>query len=69
MVILPDRQEVTSEELPSMPDVVRDRVRFIFAFSDHDLVTIIALHNAKTDTLHSLLSIFVQLCMKLLFKN
>uniref|UniRef100_A0A3B5K7V1 Ubiquitin carboxyl-terminal hydrolase n=1 Tax=Takifugu rubripes TaxID=31033 RepID=A0A3B5K7V1_TAKRU len=28
VVILPDRQEVTSEDLSSMPDVVRDRVRF-----------------------------------------
>lgn len=27
VVILPDRQEVTSEDLPSMPDVVRERVR------------------------------------------
>lgn len=26
VVILPDRQEITSEELPSMPDVVRERV-------------------------------------------
>lgn len=30
VVILPDRQEVTSEELPSMPDVVRERVRASF---------------------------------------
>lgn len=27
VVILPDRQEVTSEDLSSMPDVVRERVR------------------------------------------
>lgn len=27
VVILPDRQEVTSEDLTSMPDVVRERVR------------------------------------------
>lgn len=26
VVILPDRQEVTSEDLATMPDVVRDRV-------------------------------------------
>lgn len=33
MVILPDRQEVTLEELPSMPDVVRDWVRAsVFCF-------------------------------------
>lgn len=30
MVILPDRQEVTSEDLSSMPDVVRERVRASF---------------------------------------
>lgn len=28
VVILPDRQEVTSEDLATMPDVVRERVRF-----------------------------------------
>lgn len=28
VVILPDRQEVTSEDLTSMPDVVRERVRY-----------------------------------------
>lgn len=33
VVILPDRQEVTSEDLSSMPDVVRDRVRFTSASS------------------------------------
>lgn len=27
VVILPDRQEVTSEDLATMPDVVRERVR------------------------------------------
>lgn len=27
VLILPDRQEVTSEDLTSMPDVVRERVR------------------------------------------
>lgn len=32
VVILPDRQEVTSEDLPSMPDVVRERVRDHFCF-------------------------------------
>lgn len=28
VVILPDRQEVTVEDLGSMPDVVRERVRY-----------------------------------------
>ena len=28
VVILPDRQEVTAEDLGTMPDVVRERVRF-----------------------------------------
>lgn len=27
VVIFPDRQEVTSEDLATMPDVVRERVR------------------------------------------
>lgn len=40
VVILPDRQEVTSEDLASMPDVVRDRVRFTSAPSQHHLVTL-----------------------------
>lgn len=31
VVILPDRQEVTSEDLATMPDVVRERVRFCFS--------------------------------------
>lgn len=30
VVLFPDRQEVTSEDLASMPDVVRERVRHIF---------------------------------------
>lgn len=30
VVILPDRQEVTSEDLGTMPDVVRERVTFNF---------------------------------------
>lgn len=30
VVILPDRQEVTSEDLTTMPDVVRERVRYCF---------------------------------------
>lgn len=30
VVILPDRQEVTSEDLSTMPDVVRERVTFHF---------------------------------------
>lgn len=29
VVILPDRQEVTSEDLSTMPDVVRERVRYL----------------------------------------
>lgn len=41
VVILPDRQEVTSEDLSSMPDVVRDRVRFTSASSEYHLVTIL----------------------------
>ncbi len=32
VVILPDRQEVTSEDLDTMPDVVRERVRFLVYF-------------------------------------
>lgn len=28
VVLFPDRQEVTSEDLTTMPDVVRERVRF-----------------------------------------
>lgn len=32
VVILPDRQEVTSEDLATMPDVVRERVRFLCVF-------------------------------------
>lgn len=28
VIILPDRQEVTSEDLATMPDVVRERVRY-----------------------------------------
>lgn len=40
VVILPDRQEVTSEDLPSMPDVVRERVRpLVFAFLKYRLNT------------------------------
>lgn len=39
VVILPDRQEVTSEDLSSMPDVVRDRVRFTSASSEYHLLT------------------------------
>lgn len=34
VVILPDRQEVTSEDLDTMPDVVRERVRFLVCFSN-----------------------------------
>lgn len=30
VVLFPDRQEVTSEDLASMPDVVRERVRHFF---------------------------------------
>lgn len=33
VVILPDRQEVTSDDLTSMPDVVRERVRASFSAS------------------------------------
>lgn len=33
VVILPDRQEVTSDDLATMPDVVRERVRYILSFS------------------------------------
>lgn len=40
VVILPDRQEVTSEDLASMPDVVRDRVRLTSASSEYHVVTI-----------------------------
>lgn len=29
VVIFPDRQEVTSDDLAGMPDVVRERVRYI----------------------------------------
>lgn len=32
VVILPDRLEVTSEDLVNMPDVVRERVRYIVCF-------------------------------------
>lgn len=32
VVILPDRQEVTSEDLGTMPDVVRERVRCLVCF-------------------------------------
>lgn len=32
VVILPDRQEVTSEDLATMPDVVRERVRGLVCF-------------------------------------
>lgn len=32
VVILPDRQEVTAEDLVTMPDVVRERVSFLFFF-------------------------------------
>lgn len=33
VVILPDRQEVTQEDLATMPDVVRERVRHYHVFS------------------------------------
>lgn len=36
VVLFPDRQEVTSEDLATMPDVVRERVRlgsFLFCFT------------------------------------
>lgn len=32
VVILPDRQEVTSEDLATMPDVVRERVSYLVCF-------------------------------------
>lgn len=32
VVILPDRQEVTSEDLATMPDVVRERVSYRVCF-------------------------------------
>lgn len=36
VVLFPDRQEVTSDDLTSMPDVVRERVRHQYAESlDH----------------------------------
>lgn len=34
VVILPDRQEVTSEDLATMPDVVRERVRYLVSWQD-----------------------------------
>lgn len=32
VVILPDRQEVTSEDLATMPDVVRERVSYLRSY-------------------------------------
>lgn len=38
VVILPDRQEVTSEDLATMPDVVRERVRSCLSFGSLKMV-------------------------------
>lgn len=37
VVILPDRQEVTSEDLVTMPDVVRERVRYLVCFMAREI--------------------------------
>lgn len=34
VVILPDRQEVTSDDLADMPEVVRERVRYLFIWQE-----------------------------------
>uniref|UniRef100_A0A8D3E6B6 Ubiquitin carboxyl-terminal hydrolase n=1 Tax=Scophthalmus maximus TaxID=52904 RepID=A0A8D3E6B6_SCOMX len=39
VVILPDRQEVTSEDLTTMPDVVKERVRYFVCFLETDSVS------------------------------
>lgn len=38
VVILPDRQEVTSEDLATMPDVVRERVRYFVCFLAREML-------------------------------
>lgn len=36
VVLLPERQEVTSEDLATMPDVVRERVRYFGSMIVHN---------------------------------
>lgn len=38
VVILPDRQEVTSEDLTTMPDVVKERVRYFVCFLESEII-------------------------------
>lgn len=55
VVILPDRQEVTSEDLATMPDVVRERVRsYVLFFGQFNLNIIFhsAVLGLKPETRH-----------------
>lgn len=50
VVILPDRQEVTSEDLATMPDVVRERVRSCVSSDKRNVITLLWLclrHNGN----------------------
>lgn len=51
VVILPDRQEVTSDDLTSMPDVVRERVRVYLFSGKRKFITLIMVQNCCTSPL------------------